>query len=166
MCRWRSSHPCLSHIQSTSELASASSFSSGLWRLRRGAAGAAADADAGADEDEDDDADEDEDADFADDDAAAAAAEGLAVAPERDTEFVAADALVVLAADLADVDALAPEVVAAADEEEEEDADPRLLLLVLASFPVPPVRRVLAAEAALSPALFAAARADMAAVSR
>ena len=77
--------------------------------------------------------------------------------------MVAGDAWAELAAaDLADLDALAP-----ADEEEEEDedeAEPRLrlpLLLLVASFPVAPVRRVLAAEAALSPALFAAARADM-----
>ncbi len=161
VCRWRSSHPCLSHIQSTSELASASSFSSGLWRLRRGAALAAPDADAGADEDEDD-------ADFADeDDAAAAAAERLPLPPEREAELVAGDAWAALAAaDLADLDALAPAVAAADEDEDEDEAEPRLrlpLLLVVASFPVPPVRRVLETEAALSPALFAAARADMAA---
>ena len=88
--------------------------------------------------------------------------------PEREAELVAGDAWAALAADLADLDALAPAVAAADEEEDEDEAEPRLrlvpLLLVVASFPVPPVQRALVAvEAALPTALFAAARADMAA---
>ncbi len=142
----------MSHIQSTSELASASSFSSGLWRLRRGAAGAAA----VADEDEDEDEDDEDNEDLVEDDGAVAPeADGRArlVAPVLALEL----ALVDLAGCL-DALAWAPVVATAADEDLRAMASlapPLPMLLVLTLPPAPLVRR------GASRVLVAAARADM-----